>query len=319
MTVKLPWTDRRSRSLPRIGRPNVNLPNVDLSNVQVPRPSLPRVPRVDLPHVDLPRVDLSRIDVPNVDLPKVDLPHVELPDVDLGGVGRAVSDAISGIAETLSGTLSDTGDRARDAVASVAASLPADLPLVSRLRPKPRNTMRPRIIAVAAVSAIAAAAASFYLLFASGSGAKRRAALRRRLQGTPRAAQRGIGVAVESARQVGDRAAELVRVPIDTARDIVGSRTGADGSADSGDGMPGMVAGDVFAVDEAEVMAANPSVDAPVDMTAVAIDTEGAEGGYTDADAAASIYGEPTILTDDAIVESSEFAEAGAGSDHQNT
>jgi len=325
MTVKLPWTDRRSRSFRSIERPNINLPSVDLANVQVPRPSMPRIdtsgirtpelseirlPNLEIRHIDLPRVDLRSVDLPAIDLPKVDLPHVDMPDIDLGSVGRAVSGAIAGIADALSDTWSDTGDRARETVTSMAANLPADLPLVSRFRPKPRTSMRTRIIAVAAASALAATVASVYIFFVGDQGARRRRALRRRLQGTPAAAQRGIGAAVESARQVGDRAAELVRVPIETARDKVGSRTGDDVSEQTPT--------EVLAVNAIDVATLEADSDAPLDMTAVAIAAEAAEDGYTDPDAAASIYGEPTIVTDDEVDSSSAFAEAGAGSESQN-
>jgi len=307
MTVKLPWTDRRSRSLPSIERPTINLPSVDLANVQVPRPSMPRIdtsgirapelpeirlPNLEIRRIDLRNVDLPRVDMPHVDLSKVDLPRVDIPDVDLGGVGRAVSEAISGIAETLSETLSDTGDRARDAVTTMAANLPADLPFVSRFRPKPRTSMAPRIVVVAAASAIAATVAGVFYFLVSDAGARRRQALRRRLQGTPAAAQRGIGAAVESARQVGDRAAELVRVPIETAREKVTNRTD---DSEPDDETPTEVLA-VNAIDVAELEAGS---DSSLDMTALAIEAEAAADGFTEADAAASIYGEPTIISDE--------------------
>jgi len=299
MTVKLPWTDRRSRSLPSIERPTINLPSVDLPNMELRRIDLPRVDirRVDLPRVDVPRVDLRNVDLRNVDLrsvdlPSIDLPKVDLPDVNLNRVGRAVSEAISDIADTLSDTLSDTGERARETVTTIAASLPADLPLVARFLPKPRSSMRPRIIAIAAASAVAAGLAGIYLLFSPGSGARRRAALRRRLQGTPAAAQRGIGVAVESARQVGDKAAELVRVPIETVRDKVTSQTD---EIEPTDGTPS----EILAVNAMDVAALESDGD-QVDMTAVAIEAEAAEDGFSDGDAATSIYGEPHIVGDEA-------------------
>jgi hypothetical protein len=325
MTVKLPWTDRRSRTLRAIDRLNVNLPSVDLGSVQVSRPAMPRIDvsgirapelpdirlpnmeirridlprvdlsRVDLPHFDMPHVDLRNMDLPDIDLRKVDLPHIDLRDIDVSGVGRTVGEQLSGIVESLSDTLAESGDRARDVVSSMAANLPADMPLVSRLRPR-RSSTRPRILAIAAASAVAAAAAGLYLLFAPGSGARHRDALRRRLQGTPAAAQRGIGVAVESAKQVGDRAAELVRVPIETARDKV---TGKSDGTDQSDGTPS----DLFAVDAIDEAALDAGSEGSVDMTAVAIESDAGEDGFIDADASASIYGEPHILTDDVTQE----------------
>jgi hypothetical protein len=218
-----------------------------------------------------------------------------LHDIDVSSVGRTVGEQLSGIMETLSDTLAESGDRAREAVSSMAANLPADMPLVSRLRPK-RSSTRPRILAIAAASAVAAAAAGIYLLFAPGSGARHRDALRRRLQGTPAAAQRGIGVAVESAKQVGDRAAELVRVPIETARDKV---TGRSDGSDQSDGTPS----ELFAADTIDVSALDAEAEGSVDMTAVAVEGDAGEDGFIDADASASIYGEPQILSDEVTEE----------------
>ncbi len=177
----------------------------------------------------------------------------------------------------------------------MAANLPADMPLVSLFRPKPRS-MRPRIIAIAAASAAAATLAGIYVLFAPGAGARRRAALRRRLQSTPAAAQRGIGVAVGSAKQVGDRAVELVRVPIETARDKV---TGKSDGAEQADGTPT----EIFAVNAIDVAALDAEGGAHQDMTAVAIETEAAQDGFNDPDAAASIDDEPQIVADQAAQE----------------
>jgi len=123
--------------------------------------------------------------------------------------------------------------------------------------------------------------------------------LRRRLQATPAVAQRSIGAAVGSARQVGDKAVELVRVPIETARDMVTNR--AD-DIEPTDGTPN----DVLAVNAIDVAALEADPEAPVDMTAVAIEAEAAEDGYTDAGAATSIYGEPTILSDDVMGDATE-------------
>jgi hypothetical protein len=192
----------------------------------------------------------------------------------------------------------------------MASNLPADLPLVSRFRPK-RSSMRPRLIAVAAVSAVAAGVAGVWLFFVGDPGARRRAALRRRLQGTPAAAQRGIGAAVESARQVGDRAAELVRVPIETARDRMTNGTNDTAPDDE-------TPNEIFAVNAIDVATLETESDSTVDMTAVAIETEAAEDGFMDADAATSIYGEPTILTDEEPERAAELAEAGLGSESQN-
>jgi gas vesicle protein len=223
----------------------------------------------------------------SINLPNFERPNVDLPDVDLGEVGRVMGDALSGIAGSLSETISETGERAREAVGTLSADL-------ARMRPQQGSSTRPKVFAAVGVALLGVGLAALAVFFAPGSGARHRAALRRRLSGAPAmvqkgtaAVQQGIGTAGDSAKQVGDRAAELVRIPIDTARDLVGHRNGTNAE----ESVEDAVSGTVDSTSEALENVADSAHDAAADVANAAADAADTAADAVD-DAAEAVKSE---------------------------
>lgn len=216
--------------------------------------SLPEVdrPQLSLPHVDLPHVDLPHVALPHLDLPRLDLPRLEFPSIEVvdyagksigdagraaatrageagraaaafaGEAGKAAATSIGEAGRTMGNLFDAAGDRIHDLRMSVAPP------------PKRPSVAQRGLVALAIASVVGSVAAAAAFFMHPVRGAARRAALRRRFRAGAREARTGVDTALVAARRATGRATELVRIPVESAKELVGSRNGhADSELDS--------------------------------------------------------------------------------------
>ncbi|MEA2623703.1 MAG: hypothetical protein QOH61_2613 [Chloroflexota bacterium] len=203
---------------------DLNLPTIDTSKIRA------RLGNADPRRVDTsrfrPSIDLPSISMPQIDLPSIDLPHVERPQIPslddagraVGDAGRAVSSAAGDAGRLVTGAASEAG-RAIGGALETAGDRLRDIRTAVAPAPKRTSGLARGLTAgvVVAIGAAVAAGVAFFL--DPARGARRRAALRRRISARSGMARTG----VETARRAGERAVELVRIPVESARDLVGA------------------------------------------------------------------------------------------------
>lgn len=131
-----------------------------------------------------------------------------------GDAGKAAMSAASDAGRVLTSVIETAGDRLRDLRATVTPP------------PKRPSVVKRGVVALAAASILGSIAAAAAFLLHPVRGAARRTAIRRRLGIGAGMTRSGVGTAVVAARRATGRATELVRIPIESARDMVGSRNG---------------------------------------------------------------------------------------------
>ncbi len=151
-----------------------------------------RLPTVDVSSTRSDLADLgprAKAAIADIELPALNLARVQVPDLD--GKGRQVAGSLSDAGQSVTGALSDAGKAVGGALGDagqlVSGALSAAGDRLKELRPSPepkRRSLAPLAIGGVVVGAIAVAvgtAAAF--LMDPIQGARRRAAVRRRVDG----------------------------------------------------------------------------------------------------------------------------------------
>lgn len=233
-----------------------------LMDLKIPTLDSSRI-RSRLRGADPRRLDTSKLK-PSFSMPSIEMPHLERPQLPpmpalddagraVGDAGRAVGDAGRAAAEAVGNAgraavegagdagraaaefASDAGRMAGSAVSDAGRMIGSALDSAGERLHDLRSSVTPQrnksgigrgvtAVAIAAILGALAAGAAFFL--DPARGARRRAAIRRRLGAQAGIARIGVDTARDAAKRAGDRAAELVRIPIESARDMVGSRNG---------------------------------------------------------------------------------------------
>jgi hypothetical protein len=205
--------------------------------------------------------------------------------------GRAAAGFAADAGHAAGAVVSDAGRLIGSAFDSAGAKLHD---LRSAVTPQPKSSGVSRgvtAVAVAAILGALAAGAAFFL--DPVRGARRRAAIRRRLGAQAYMARTGVDTAVDVAKRASEKAVEYVRIPIESARDLVGSRNGhsTEGTADT---EALVAAGSMAAAGGFGETDAGLSGSSVLDES-WSPDESGS--GMDDA-AASSIYGGSTVITD---------------------
>jgi hypothetical protein len=142
---------------------NLTLPTVDVSSA-----------KADLADLG-PR---ARSAITDLELPKVNLSHLQIPDLD--HAGKTVTGALSDAGQAMSGALVDAGHLVSGALVAASGRL-KDLRAVPVPEPK-RRSMAPLAIGGVVIGAVAlAVGTAVAVLLDPIQGARRRAAVRRRV------------------------------------------------------------------------------------------------------------------------------------------
>ena len=278
------------------------------------------LPGIDLPHVEMPHVERPHIDLSHVEFPRLDLPHLEFPPMQaVEGTANSISDASRAVAgrasdagkaaailagEAGKAAASSMGDagRAMGGLFEAAGARLHDLRMTVAPPPKRPSVAQRGILALAIASIVGSVVAAVAFFLHPVRGAARRAALRRRFGSGAREARTSAGMAVGAARRVTDRATELVRVPIESARDMAGSLNGhaEPASADAPE-----TAETAEALEATESTAASDATEATEAETAPVLVAAGS---------AASGDAQPPTTTDSAAMDTHIWAAASATS-----
>ena len=252
-----PRTLDTSKLKASLNLPSIDLPHVDMHHVERPRIDLPHI---DLPHIDLPHVELRRMDLPRLEFPPmqaVDAAGSSAAEAGRAAVGRAgeagkAAAAFAGEAGKAAASGMGDAGRAMGGLFEAAGVRLRDLRMTIAPRPKRASVAQRGILTLAIASIVGSVVAAGAFFLHPVRGAARRAALRRRFGSGARQARTSVDTAFGAARRVTDRATELVRVPIESARDMAGSRNGqAEPAPSHAPETPG--APDAPATDEALV------------------------------------------------------------------
>ena len=219
MNLTIPSLSPKSRSRLRRMDPRT----LDTSGLKssINLPSIER-PHMEMPHLEMPHVDLPHVDMPHLDLPRLDLPRLEFPSIEfvdhagksVGDAGRAVAGRASDAGRAMGGLLETAGGHLHDLRMSVA-------PPAKRASVAQRGMVA---LAIASIVASVTAAAAYFLH--PVRGAARRAALRQRFRIGAREARTGVDTAIVAARGATERATEVVRIPVESAKEVVGGHNG---------------------------------------------------------------------------------------------
>jgi hypothetical protein len=322
-------------------------PNIDSSSIRS------RLRGADPRRVDTSRLkggfSLPTIELPTIELPKLERPQLpSMPSLPAMGdaakaageaghavtdAGRAAAEAVGQAGHAAAATAGDAGRAAASLAADaghIASSAMSDAgrligsaldsaggrlhDLRSAVGPQPKRQGLGRGVTAVAIAAIVGALAAGAAFFLDPlRGARRRAAIRRRLGRQAELARTGVDLAVDATKRASDRAVEFVRIPIESARDLVGSRNGqshedtADTAALVGAGsMSGMAAlaesdSDIGNLASASSGSWEPSGEALAAESATSSDSSWAardSGPIEDDGAAASIYGGRNVISD---------------------
>ena len=183
---------------------NLTLPTVDVSSAKADLADLGPRARSALADLELPTLNLSRVQVP-----------------DLDGAGRAVTGSLSDAGQTVTGALSDAGHSMSGALADaghlVSGALAAAGDRLKDLRPTAepkRRSLAPLAIGGVVVGAVVVAVGTVAaFLLDPIQGARRRAAVRRRVDSVAERVRQARGQ--EPQRLLEASQSDVVSVPIE--------------------------------------------------------------------------------------------------------
>jgi hypothetical protein len=183
---------------------NLTLPTVDISSAKADLADL--APR-------------TRSAIADLELPKVNLAHIQVPDLD--HASRSVSGSLSDAGHSVSGVLSDAGQAMSGALADagqlVSGAIAAAGDRLKEMRPAPepkRRSMAPLAIGGVVVGGvIVAIGAAAAFLFDPIQGARRRAAVRRRVDAVAERIREARGIHAPTRLLTAE--SDIVAVPIE--------------------------------------------------------------------------------------------------------
>lgn len=239
---------------------NFKLPTLDASTIQA------RFRAFDPSSVDTSRLKPS-IHLPSLEVPHIDMPHIERPQIGaLDGASRAASGLATEAGKVAANAVSDAGRMVSSLLESAGERL-HDLRTAVAPPPKRPSTLQRGIVALAVASVVASIAGGVAFFLNPARGAKRRAAIRRRLGIQAGKARSGVDTAVVAARRTTDRAADLVRIPIESAKDLVSRNGHSDVDIQATAEVPVLVGvGAAGAIDIPIGHDSASSIDAPADL-----------------------------------------------------